>query len=70
MDHCGKKKTWFSKRDYPDKIIENEMKRVNFGVSRCKIKSAKSGLPLLHINPQTQGPRQNYSGEFKSLIYE
>ena len=36
-DHSGKMKTWFSKRGYPGKIIENEMKKVNFGESRSKI---------------------------------
>ena len=25
-------KNWFSKRCYPDEIIENEMKKVHFGV--------------------------------------
>ena len=31
--------TWFSKRGYPDKIIENKMKKVNFDESRSKTKS-------------------------------
>ena len=30
-DFVEKMKTWFSKRGYPDKIIENEIKNVNFG---------------------------------------
>ena len=39
-------KTWFSKRGYPDKIIENEMKKVNFRESRSKTKSA-IGVPFV-----------------------
>ena len=38
-------KTWFSKGGYLDKIIENEMKKVNFGESRSKTKSA-TGVPF------------------------
>ena len=30
IDHSEKMKNWFSKRDYLDKIIENEMKKLNF----------------------------------------
>ena len=52
VDHSEKMKTWFSKRGYPDKIIENEMKKVNFGESRSKTKSAFR----CYISPQTQGP--------------
>ena len=51
-NHSEKMKTWFSKRGYPDKIIENEMKKVNFGESRSKTKSAFR----CYISPQTQGP--------------
>ena len=39
-------KTWFSKQGYPDKIIKNEMKKVNFGESRGKTKSA-TGVPFV-----------------------
>ena len=39
-------KTWFSKRGYPDKIIKNEIKTVNFGESRSKTKST-TGVPLV-----------------------
>ena len=39
-------KTWFSKRGYTDKIIENEMKKANFGESRIKTKSA-AGVPFV-----------------------
>ena len=45
-DHSEKMKTWFSKRGYPDKIIENETKKVNFGESRSKTKSAP-GVPFV-----------------------
>ena len=46
VDHSEKMKTWFSKRGYPDKIIENEMKKVNFSESRRKTKSA-TGVPFV-----------------------
>ena len=39
-------KTWFSKRGYPDKNVDNEMKKVNFSESRCKTKSA-TGVPFV-----------------------
>ena len=29
-DHSEKMKTWILKRGYPDKIIENKMKKINF----------------------------------------
>ena len=45
-DHSEKMETWFSKRGYPDKIIKNETKTVNFGESRSKTKSA-TGVPLV-----------------------
>ena len=45
-DHSEKMKTWFSKRGYPDKIIENETKKVNYGESRSKTKSAP-GVPFV-----------------------
>ena len=39
-------KTLFLKRGYPDKVIENEMKKVNFGESRSKTKYA-TGVPFV-----------------------
>ena len=52
-DHSEKMKTWFSKRGYPDKIIENEMKKVNFGESR-KPNLPQECLSLLHITPDSR----------------
>ena len=46
LDHTEKMKTWFSKRGYPKKVIETEMKKVKFGKSGKKIKSA-TGVPFV-----------------------
>ena len=34
VKYSEKMKNWFSKRGYPDKIIKNELKKVNFGESK------------------------------------
>ena len=39
-------KMWFSKRDYPDKIIKNKTDKVNFGESRSQTKPA-TGVPFV-----------------------
>ena len=46
VDHSENMKTWFSKRGYPDKIVENDMKKVNFSESRIKTKSG-TGVPFV-----------------------
>ena len=46
LDHSEKMKTWFSKRGYPEKIIETEMKKVKFGENKSKTKSA-TGVPFV-----------------------
>ena len=51
-DHSEKMKTRFLKRGYPDKIIEREMKKVNFGESRSKIKSATGMLFVVSYHPR------------------
>ena len=47
-------KTWFSKRDYPDKVIENEMKKVKFGESRNKTKSATGVSLVVTYHPRLE----------------
>ena len=46
VDHSENMKTWFSKWGYPDKIIGNKVKKVNFSESRSKTKSA-TGVPVV-----------------------
>ena len=63
VDHSEKMKTWFSKRGYPDKNIRNKMKKVNFGESKSKTKSA-TGVPFV----VTYHPRLN-AHEYLNLLY-
>ena len=46
VDPSEKLKNWFSKWCYPEKIIENEMKNINFADSRIKTKS-DTGVPFV-----------------------
>ena len=62
VDYSEKMKTWFSKQGYPNKIVENEMKKVNFDDSRSKTKSA-TGVPFV----VTYHPRLTISGK---IIHE
>ena len=62
VDYSEKMKTWFSKQGYPDKIVEIEMKKVNFDESRSKTKSA-TRVPFV----VTYHPRLKISGK---IIHE
>ena len=53
-DHSEKMKTWFSKRGYPDKIIENEMKKVLFVRAEVKPSLPQECLSLFHITPDSR----------------
>ena len=69
VDHSENMKTWFSKRGYPEKIVKNDMKKVNFSESRIKTKSG-TGVPFI----VTYHPRLKTLGkiihENLSFIYE
>ena len=49
VDHSEKMKTWFSKRGYPDKIFENEMKKLNLVRAEVKPSLPQECFSLLHI---------------------
>ena len=51
VDHSEKMKTWFSKRGYPDMIIENEMKKLILVRAEVKPNLPQECLSLLHITP-------------------
>ena len=68
-DHSEKMKIWFSKRGYPDKIIENEMKKKNFGESRSKTNSA-TGVPfVVTYHPRLKALIKVITHENLNLLY-
>ena len=64
-------KSWFLKREYPEKLIENKMRKVKF----CKegIKKAKGvkGIPLLVMyHPPMKKSRKNNKSKHLFIKYE
>ena len=54
LDHSEKMKTWFSIRGYSNKIIEYEIKKVNFAESRSKTKSATGVSFIVTYHPRSR----------------
>ena len=50
LKHCTKMKSWLLKRDYPENMIDEEMK-LSFRKNVEKILRGLKGFRLLHITP-------------------
>ena len=46
-DHCLQMRLWFLKRKYPEKLIDNEMKKVRFFPANLQNKKCEKGVPFL-----------------------
>ena len=46
-DHCLQMRSWFMKRKYPEKLIENEMKKVRFFPANLQNKKRENGVPFV-----------------------
>ena len=50
-------RSWFPKRGYPEKLIENEMRKVTFGKERTKKAKGVKGIPsVLTYHSQLKNP--------------
>ena len=46
-DHCLQRRSWFLKRKYPEKLIDNEMKKVRFFPANLQNKKREKGVPFV-----------------------
>ena len=46
-NYRSKMKSWFLKREYPEKLVENEMRKVKFCKERIKKAKGVKGIPLV-----------------------
>ena len=46
QDHCLQMRSWFLKRKYPEKLIDNEMKKVRFFYTNLQNKKREKGVPF------------------------
>ena len=46
-DHCLQMRSWFLKRKYPEKLIDNEMKKVRFFPANLQNKTREKGVPFV-----------------------
>ena len=52
-------KSWFLKRGYPQKLIENEMRKVKFGKEGMKKAKGVKGIPfVVTYHPQLRNPQR------------
>ena len=61
-------KTWFSKRGYHDKNIENEVKKVNFGENKSKAKSA-TGVSFVVAHHPRLNALDKIIHDYLNLLY-
>ena len=47
QDHCLQMRSWFLKRKYPEKLIDNEMKKVRFFPANLQNKKREKGVPFV-----------------------
>ena len=47
QDHCLQMRSWFLKRKYPEKLIDNEMKKVRFSAANLQNKKREKGVPFV-----------------------
>ena len=45
-DHCLQMRSWFLKRKYPEKLMDNEMKKVRFFPANLQNKKREKGVPF------------------------
>ena len=50
QDHCLQMRSWFLKRKYPEKLIDNEMKKVRFFSANLQNKKGEKGVPFVVTN--------------------
>ena len=58
-------KSWFLKRGYPEKLIENEMRKVKFGKEGIKRAKGVKGIP-----PPIKKSRENNKSKHLFIKYE
>ena len=46
-DHCLQMRSWFVRRKYPEKLIDNEMKKVRFFPANVQNKKREKGVPFV-----------------------
>ena len=46
-DHCLQMRSWFLKKKYPEKLIDNEMKKVRFFPANLQNKKHDKGVPFV-----------------------
>ena len=46
-DHCLQMRSWFLKRKYPEKLMDNEMKKVRFFPANLQNKKREKGVPFV-----------------------
>ena len=46
-DHCLQTRSWFLKRKYPEKLIDNEMKKVRFFPANLQNKNSETGVSFV-----------------------
>ena len=47
QDHCLQRRSWFLKRKYPEKPIDNEMKNIRFFPANLQNKKCDKGVPFV-----------------------
>ena len=47
QDHCLQMRSWFLKRKYPEKLIDNEIKKVRFFPVNLQNKRREKGVPFV-----------------------
>ena len=51
LKHCTKMMSWFPKRDYPESMIDEEMRRVQFLEKGGKNPKVSKGVPFVTCHP-------------------
>ena len=67
-NYRSQKKSWFLKREYPDKLIENEMRKVKFCKERIKKAKGVKGIPFaVTYHPQLKNLRRRINQNINLL---